>query len=167
MPVVPSILPTGARVLSPEEVALLERDMAEIVTKSHLFKSLDEEARKGLLESAFVMQYDAGECVLREGDPGDTMLLVMEGTVRVHTRGPQGDVLLADLGRGACIGEVAVLAKTPRTASVDALTDVTCAVLARHRVERILEAHPRVHALLRALVEGRARQTLDRILGSG
>lgn len=163
----PSFLPTGARILSPEEVAHLERDMAEIVAKSHLFKSLDEEARKGLLESAFVMQYDEGERLLREGDVGETMMLVMDGTVRVHTSGPQGDVQLAELGRGACVGEVAVLSGAPRTANVDAMTRVTAAVFAKHRIERVLDAHPRVRALLQALVEGRARQTLDRILGQG
>jgi len=166
VPYRPSNLPTGARVLSPDEVAALERDMAEIVAKSHLFKSLDEAARKELLESAFVMQYDAGEMLLREGDPGDTMFLVMEGTVRVHAHSPQREIQLAELGRGACIGEVSVLMGSPRTATVDAVTNVTCAVLARHRVERVLDAHPRVRELLETMVEGRARQTLERILGS-
>lgn len=166
MPFRPSTLPSGARTLSTDEVSALERDMAEIVAKSHLFKSLDEGARKELLESAFVMQYDAGEMLLREGDPGDAMFLVMEGTIRVHTHSAQGEIQLAELGRGACVGEVAVLTGGPRTATVDAITDVTCAVLARHRVQRILDAHPRVRTLLEALVEGRARQTVGRILGS-
>lgn len=165
MPYVPSSFPTGARTLSTAEVASLERDMEEIVAKSHLFKSLDEGARKDLLESAFVMQYDAGEMILREGDPGDAMYLVMEGTVRVHTHSPQGEIQLAELSRGACVGEVSVLMGSPRTATVDAVSDVTCAVLARHRVQRILDEHPRVRALLEALVEGRARQTVERILG--
>ncbi|MBX7194131.1 MAG: cyclic nucleotide-binding domain-containing protein [Sandaracinaceae bacterium] len=166
MPYRPSTLPLGARTLSADEVAALERDMADIVARSHLFKSLDDAARKELLESAFVMQYDAGEMLLREGDPGDTMFLVMEGTVRVHTHSAQGEIQLAELGRGACVGEVSVLTGSPRTATVDAMTAVTCAVLARHRVQRILDAHPRVRALLEALVEGRAKQTLERILGS-
>jgi CRP-like cAMP-binding protein len=94
------------------------------------------------------------------------MLLVMEGTVRVHTHSPQGEIQLAELGRGACVGEVSVVMGSPRTATVEALTGVTCAVLAQHRVQRILDAHPRVRLLLEALVEGRARQTLERILGS-
>jgi CRP-like cAMP-binding protein len=160
-------MPSGARTLSGDEVAALERDMAEIVAKSHLFKSLDEAARKELLESSFVMQYDPGEMILREGDPGDTMFLVMEGTVRIHARTVQGGELeLAELGRGACVGEVSVLTGSPRTATVDAVGAVTCAVLARHRVQRVLDAHPRVRELLETLVEGRARQTLERILGN-
>ena len=166
VPYRPSSIPTGVRSLSADEVAALERDMADIVAKSHLFKSLDEGARKELLEAAFVMQYDPSELILREGDPGDAMFLVMEGTVRIHTHSPQGEIQLAELGRGACIGEVSVLTGSPRTATVDAVTAVTCAVLARHRVHRILDAHPRVRVLLEALVEGRARQTLERILGS-
>ncbi len=161
----PSFIPHGGRSLSPEELIALYADMEAIVRGSHLFKSLDDTARGELLSSAFVQHFDAGEMVLREGDLGDTMLLLMEGTVRVHTHSPLAEIQLAELGRGACIGEVSVLTGSPRTATVDAITPVTCAVLARHRVERVLDAHPRVRELLEALVEGRARNTIDRILG--
>ena len=139
--------------------------MEAIVRSSHLFKSLDDAARAHLLASAFVQHFDVGETILREGDTGDTMLLVMEGTVRVHTRSPLMEIQLAELGRGACVGEVSVLTGSTRTATVEALTAATCAVLARHRVERVLDLHPRVREILEALVEGRARNTIDRILG--
>lgn len=161
----PSFIPHGGRSLSPEELKSLYADMEAIVRGSHLFKSLDDAAREDLLSYAFVQHFDAGEVILREGDLGDTMILLMEGTVRVHTHSALAEIQLADLGRGACVGEVSVLTGSPRTATVDAVTDVTCAVLARHRVERILDGHPRVRELLEALVEGRARNTIERILG--
>ena len=161
----PSFIPHGGRSLSPDELKALYADMEAIVRGSHLFKSLDEATRADLLSYAFVQHFSAGEVLLCEGDLGDTMFLLMEGTVRVHTRSPLKEIQLADLGRGACVGEVSVLTGSLRTATVNAVTNVTCAVLARHRVERILEGHPRVRALLEALVEGRARNTIERILG--
>jgi CRP/FNR family transcriptional regulator, cyclic AMP receptor protein len=155
----------GGRPLSLEEQAAIERDMEAIVLGSHLFKSLDDAGRKDLIESGFVMRFDAGDMILRQGDPGDTMFLVLEGTVRVETETPGGTIQLAELGRGACLGEVSVLTRGPRTATVSALTPVTTVTFARHRVERLLAQHPRVRALLEALIAGRARDAVDKILG--
>lgn len=140
--------------------------MEAIVLRSHLFKSLDEAGRKDALQSAFVMRFDADDMILREGDPGETMFLVMEGTVRVETRTPSGSMQLAELGRGACVGEVSVLTGGPRTATVTAITDVTVATFARHRIQRLLDANPRVRAVLEQLVVGRAKDTVGKLIGS-
>lgn len=162
----PSVIPLGGRALSDEEHLALEREMEAIVLGSHLFKSLDEAGRRSLLESGFVMHFDPGDTILRQGDPGDTMFLVLEGTVRVETQAPAGgQVQLAELGRGACVGEVSVLTRGPRTATVTALTPVVTVTFARHRIERVLDGHPRVRALLEALIEGRAKATVDKIIG--
>jgi CRP-like cAMP-binding protein len=163
----PSVIPNGGRTLDEAEQAAIERDMEAIVIGSHLFKSLDLAARANLIASAFVMMYDAGDTILREGDPGDTMFLVMEGTVRIETHGATGNVHLAELGRGACVGEVSVLTRAPRTATVTALTDVTVATFARHRVERVLDQSPKVRAILEQLIEGRAIDTVGKIINQG
>lgn len=155
----------GGRPLSDEEQAAIERNMEAIVLGSHLFKSLDDAGRRDLIESGFVMRFEAQDMILKQGDPGDTMFLILEGKVRVETTTPGGTVQLAELGRGACLGEVSVLTKGPRTATVTALTDLTTVTFARHRIERLLEAHPRVRELLEALVAGRAKAAVDKILG--
>ncbi|UJR86524.1 Hypothetical protein I5071_86190 [Sandaracinus amylolyticus] len=162
----PSSIPSGGRLLDRAEQDALERDMEAIVLRSHLFKSLDDAGRQHLLASGFVMRFDDGDVILREGDPGDTMYVVMEGTVRVETRTPTGTLQLAELGRGACVGEVSVLSGGPRTATVTAITPVTAVTFARHRIERLLAEHPKVRALLATLVEARARDTIEKILGS-
>jgi CRP-like cAMP-binding protein len=92
------------------------------------------------------------------------MYLLMEGTVRVETRAPSGTVGLAELGRGACVGEVSVLTGAPRTATVTALTPVTAVTFARHRIHRLLDENPKVRAILETMVEGRARDTVEKIL---
>ena len=161
----PSSIPTGGRPLSAEDEAALERAMASIVLGSHLFKSLDEAGRKDLVEGGFAMRFEPGEMLVRQGDPGDTMFVVLEGSVRVETETPGGTVQLAELGVGACLGEVSVLTGGPRTATVTALTPVTTVSFVRHRIERLLGAHPRVRLLLEALVEGRARDTVEKIVG--
>lgn len=162
----PSSIPSGGRLLDASEQAALEREMEAIVTRSHLFKSLDDAGRQRLLESGFVMRFDAGDMILREGDRGETMYLLMEGQVRIETSAPNGTLQLAELGRGACVGEVSVLTGSPRTATVTAITPVTAVTFARHRILRLLDENPKVRALLDTLVEARARDTVEKLIGS-
>jgi len=156
----PSIIPPGGRLLSDEERRALMQEMAKIVDVSHLFKSLDEDGRRRVLMSGFVCSYNAGDMVLKEGDPGDTMYLVLGGTARVST----GKVHLAELTRGACLGEVSVLTGGVRTATVTAVTELDLVAFEAHRIERVLEDYPKVRELLESIVEGRARQTVEKII---
>ena len=162
----PSIIPPGSRTLSDEERQALLDDMAEVIGSSHLFKSLDETGRERVLSYGYVCRYDAGDVIIEEGDVGDTMFVVISGTVTVETGTTSGKLQLAELGRGACVGEVSVLGGGPRTATVTAKTDVDCVAFHRHRIERVLSDYPKVHQLLQALVEGRARDTIEKIVGS-
>jgi hypothetical protein len=158
----PSIIPPGGRLLSDEERMELMEEMAEIISKSHLFKTLDEEGRRRVLTSGFVCSYNAGDIVLKEGDPGDTMYLVLDGKARVST----GKVHLAELTRGACLGEVSVLTGGVRTASVVAETELDLVAFEAHRIERVLADYPKVREVLESIVEGRARHTVEKIIGS-
>ncbi len=139
--------------------------MAVIIASSHLFKSLDDAGRQAVLESGYVQHFGAGDALMMQGNSGAVMFLVMNGKVRVETETPGGTVHLAELGRGACIGEVSVLTGSPRTATVTALEDVDAVGLAAHRVQRVLSAYPKVRALLENLVESRARDTIEKIIG--
>ena len=162
----PSYIPEFARALATQELAALIKEMEAIVSSSHLFKSLDEVGRKRVLESAYVTNFAPGDTLLREGMPGESFLLVMKGTVIVETTSPSGPVHLAELGRGACVGEVSVLTGQPRTATVTAKTEVDAAAFERHRIERVLADYPKVRSVLESLVVGRARDTIEKIVGS-
>ena len=51
----------------------------------------------------------SGEVVMREGEPGDDMFVVVSGRLRVVTTGPNGaEVIVAELGPGETVGEMAV-----------------------------------------------------------
>lgn len=140
-------------------------DMAAVIDGSHLFKSLDEEGRSRVLELGYVRAYDAGDVVIRQYDPGDAMYVVLNGKVRVETESAAGIVQLAELGRGACLGEVSVLTGQARTATVTALESVDAVAFAKHRIERVLADYPKVRHVLETIVESRARNTIEKIIG--
>jgi len=139
--------------------------MTSFVDTSHLFKSLDAAGRGRVLECGYVTTFSEGDVIVRQDDPGDVMFLILEGKVKVETTTPGGVVKLAELGKSACVGEVALLTGEPRTATVTALTDLDAVAFARHRIERVLADYPKVAELLQTLVERRARDTIEKIIG--
>ncbi|RZO64490.1 MAG: cyclic nucleotide-binding domain-containing protein [Sandaracinaceae bacterium] len=163
----PSVIPPRGRALEQAEREALLADLEEMVGTSHLFKSLDDEGRRELIESGYVMHYAAGDVIMNEGDPGTKMFLVLTGKISVETGGgDRGSIHLAELGRGACVGEVSVLTGGVRTATVRAEVDAQLVAFEKHRIQRVIDAHPRVRKLLEAMIEGRARDTVEKIIGS-
>lgn len=85
--------------------------------------TLDERRRLAETDSFFV-NFETGEYLVREGDEHDTNLLIMvRGTAKV-CKGEEACVL-ATLGQGAVVGEIAFLTRKPRTTSVVANEPVT------------------------------------------
>jgi len=81
-----------------------------------------------------------GTVLFRTGDEGDTCYLVDTGALRVTTS-PTGDVL-ATLGPGSFVGELALLLGEPRTATVTAVTDTNLLELKRGDLEALMADHP-------------------------
>ena len=70
---------------------------------------------------------------------------------------------MATLGRGACFGEVALLTKQPRTATVVAMENCRLLRFNRKEIEEVLDAYPKVKKLLQAIVVGRAKDTIEKL----
>jgi hypothetical protein len=163
-----SAIPPRGRALSAEERAALEADLELVIDRSHLFRSLDAEGRTHLLSSGYVLALEDGEVLIEEGEEGGIMYLVLDGRVRVSARrtGTAEDVTLAELGRGAVVGEVSVLSGSPRTATVSAVGASHVLAFEAHRIQRVLDAHPEVRRRLQSVVEGRARDAAEKMIGS-
>ena len=96
------------------------------------------------------------QTIVREGGPGDAAFLVVSGLVAVRHKDPDSGVefLLAELGPGEMVGEMALLTGKRRTASVVAIEQTVCAVLERTDFERALLEHPGIAlALARVMAE--------------
>lgn len=93
----------------------------------------------------------AGEVVIEEGRVGYEFFVLTEGEVQV-TRGNQ---VLAKLGPGDFFGELALLERGPRTATVTALTPIEAVVLTAQEFDAFLEEVPSV---ARTILQGVARR---------
>jgi CRP/FNR family cyclic AMP-dependent transcriptional regulator len=97
-------------------------------------------------EARFTRALKAGELVFREGDSAKTIFVVRKGRVRIrkHVRG--GEKTYAVLGPGELFGEMAVITGKPRSASAEALDDVTLIELDAARFEKMVLSDPEIAA---------------------
>ena len=140
-------VPRTATVQAIEEVELLTHDRATIVDFLEragipredvldqvrnsaflhtvpLFSCLPASRARTLLESAQVEQREAGDEIVRQGEPGTALYIIREGTCRVtHKAADGGESEVAKLDAGDYFGEISLLRGTVRTATVVAETD--------------------------------------------
>ncbi len=84
-------------------------------------------ALEGRLERATVVRFDQGRRIMKEGQPGVSMYVVLEGSVSIAIN----EKTVEELGIGGVFGEMALVDQSPRTASATARTD--CALLSINR----------------------------------
>ena len=101
-------------------------------------------------------QYPAGEFLFRQGDAGSSLMVIREGTVEILMEDEPGEArLLARLGPGAVLGEMALLTSEPRSASARASNDVRVMTLAAPVFEELARENPAVSIVLTHLVASR------------
>jgi EAL domain-containing protein (putative c-di-GMP-specific phosphodiesterase class I) len=106
-----------------------------------------------------------GEVLFREGDPPTTAFILDDGQVEIRATQRGHEVLLALLGPGAIIGEMAVIDAAPRTATAVALSACRLIALDRAQIaERIEGADPVIRALLQGTLQ-RYRSALSALQG--
>lgn len=87
---------------------------------SQLAPGLKPEKLGALAAASTIRHYGAGEALFRQGEAGDSLHIIRSGSVTVSQRIGGRDVVLTYLPAGHYVGEMALLANTPRTATVKA-----------------------------------------------
>jgi len=106
----------------------------EILAKMQLFSRLTERELLRVMQAAEIREYRAGDIIMREGDKGDELFIVLTGKVSVV----RGEATLAHLGPGEHVGEMALVRAVPRSASVIAEVPAELVVIKRSDFFEIL-----------------------------
>ena len=122
-----------------------------------LRKDLIEDLARVLGSDAHV-SYDARDTIVREGQVGVLMYVVLKGKVAIRA----GDTLLEHVGPGGIFGEMALVDRTPRLASAVAETNVKLLAINRAAFLNLVKHSRRFAASLLAAVSARARYAASR-----
>jgi CRP-like cAMP-binding protein len=137
---------------------------AHLLEKCVLFRALDEEGRRELASHARPRSYKSGDAIFHIGGPGQSMMLVLVGSVRISLPARAGkEVVLADLSNGEVFGEIALLDGRERSAAATAITNCELLVLERRDVLPYLERRPDICLRLLELLCARLRRSDERM----
>jgi len=90
------------------------------------------------LFARFGREYAPGEVLFREGDAGEVMFVIQAGAVRISKAVSGEDKLLAVLGPGEFLGEMAILNNRPRTATATVVEPARCLVIDARTLEQMV-----------------------------
>ena len=91
------------------------------------------------------LEVSEGDVIFLEGEKGDYVCFVAEGTLEVTKTPPGGTrTVITTLSQGQSIGEMAVIEDAPRSADVVATTSARLVTLSRQDFDTILEQHPKI-----------------------
>ena len=113
------------------------------------------------------MRLEANDFLVRQGDSAEAAFLIEEGTVEVVLESRHGSRILAVLGPGEIVGEMALVDGSTRTASVRARETCFLLPITSEQIDkRIATADPILHLVLTTVLE-RFRATLKNLEGNG
>jgi CRP-like cAMP-binding protein len=141
-------------------------DKEQALAQVGLFESLNPKFIKGIAGIAAERDFKAGDYLMRQGENGIGLFIILSGKVSVEKLDASGrKVEVASNGPGDILGEMAVFDGAPRSASVFASVDTSCLVLASWEFNAFLKAHPEAALELLPIVVKRFRETNEALVG--
>jgi signal transduction histidine kinase len=134
-------------------------DVLEILKGHELFAGLEEQDLKRLVDMARPLHLEPGQVLMQEGSPGGSLYLVIDGEFQVTKRSGQQDVHLAVRGAGEVFGEMSVLDRSPRSATLVATQPSSLLELSQDAFRELLAASPQATLAILNTVTSRLRNT--------
>ncbi|HEY2729405.1 MAG TPA: cyclic nucleotide-binding domain-containing protein [Polyangia bacterium] len=137
-----------------------ERLLKNLLATSPLFRPFNHQQQLDLIRRFDGHEIAAGTVVIREGDAGQGLFVVLSGEVEVSKRqAGGGELALARLRAGDVFGEMSLLTNQPTSATVTAALPSTILFLARDYFQRLIQALPAIRKYFEELAQRRHIET--------
>src|SRR5262245_25184565 len=140
----------------------MPKSSPEPTTKKSILPRLPERLSAQLFAGATSRHLDVGETLFVAGDSGDGCYLLEQGLLKVIITSPRGEErILAFIGPGAIAGELAIIDRNPRSASIIAVRDCELHFISRQHFEECAQQNPEIYRYLTNVLAARLRETDD------
>ena len=137
-------------------------DLADALRRTNLLGAVPDADLAALAGVSRVRAFRRGQVVCTMGDPGDTLIVVDSGRLKVAVRSADGgELILMAVGPGGTLGEVSVADGGPRSADVETLEDSRLLFLPRERVQEICARVPSAAQALATSVAATLRRLTE------
>ena len=144
-------------------------EISGLVGKSQFFTEFSQEDISNLAGYMEVYRAQPGEIIIREGDEGDFMILIVDGEIDILKKNFRAEQQhMTSAGPGMTLGEMSMIDGEPRFASCMATQPTLFAVLTRDNMAKIILDHPdlgsKILVKMVTMLSSRLRQTSERML---
>jgi CRP-like cAMP-binding protein len=142
------------------------KERIEALRSIPLFGGLEEDALNDIADLLIDRSYPRGSVIFEEGVPGDYMYVIKQGQVKISKLSDDGrEKILEILGPGDFVGEMALLDRGPRSASVKSTQPCVLLALSRQDFLSLLRERPEISLELIRELSRRLRETNEQIRG--
>jgi CRP/FNR family transcriptional regulator/CRP/FNR family cyclic AMP-dependent transcriptional regulator len=120
-------------------------DTVELLKGVDIFEGLTEQELRRVAAICREAKYAKGQIVTSQGEEGDEMFIVRDGLVEVTvSEAGEGPRTVVNLGTGQVVGEMALVDRGPRSATVRCVTDATLNVIERDAFENLCQSSAQI-----------------------
>jgi CRP/FNR family cyclic AMP-dependent transcriptional regulator len=132
----------------------------DALRKAGLFQGVDSADVEAIVSEFEIMEVARGQVLFHEGEPGDSLYIVISGKVKLGRRASDGrENLVAVMGPSDQFGELSLFDPGPRTATAVVVTDGRVARLPKAALQKWVEERPQIAMQLLRVVARRLRRT--------
>jgi NhaP-type Na+/H+ or K+/H+ antiporter len=138
--------------------------LVDLCQRAPLFAGLEPKVLEEISTLASENVFAPQDVIFKQGDKGDSMIIISRGAAGVYLEVDEQTLHLDTFGGGDILGEMALIADQPRTATVKAVTTVTTGLISRSDFAELMEKQPELRERVRSSFAARAFDNLLRSL---
>ena len=137
-------------------------DVIGVLRQTNLLRSAPTEELESVAASSRLRTFRRGQVVCTAGDPGDTLIVVVSGQVKISVRSADGaELTLTVVGPGATIGEVSVADGGPRSADIETVAESQLLFVPRATMQAVCARVPAVAQALTSAIAAALRRLTE------
>lgn len=136
------------------------QSVQETLARAGIFQGVDPDAVVNLISQMQTESFPRGTTIFDEGEPGDTLYIIIDGKVKLARHAPDGrENLLSVMGPSDMFGELSIFDPGPRTSSAVCVTEVETATMDSEMLRTWINDHPEISQQLLRVLARRLRRT--------